>query len=59
MFSRIVQIQTEEREAYLENIPLPKLISEQTLSCDGIISEHKVWKSLISMENNKSPRNSQ
>ena len=43
-----VQNQTDELEAYLELIPLPKLT---TLSCEGIISE-AVFKSLKSMENN-------
>ena len=44
-------------EAYLELIPLLKLTNEQTLSCEGIISEDEVFKSLKSMENNKSPGN--
>ena len=42
-------------EVYLENIPLPKLANEQTLSCEGIISSDEVFKSLKSMDNNKSP----
>ena len=44
---------------YLENIniPLPTLINEQTLRCEGIISEDKVFKNLKSMENNRSSRN--
>ena len=57
MFSRKVQNQTDKIEAYLELIPLPKLTNEQTLSCEGIISEDEVFKSLKSMENNKSPGN--
>ena len=57
LFSRKVQFQTDIIEAYLENIPLPKLTNEQTLSCKGIISEDEVFKSLKSMENNKSPGN--
>ena len=57
MFSRKVQNQTDKTEAYLELIPLPKLTNEQTLSCEGIISEDEVFKSLKSMENNKSPGN--
>ena len=62
---RKLQIQTDEIEAYLANIPLPKITNEQTLSCEGIISEYEVFKSLSvktfkslkSMENNKSPGN--
>ena len=42
---------------YLENLPLPRLTNEQTLSCECIISQDGVFKSLKSMENNKSPRN--
>ena len=53
LFSCKVPFQTNKLEAYLENIPLPKLTSEQTLSCEGIISEDEVFKSLKSMENNK------
>ena len=49
-FLRKVQNQTDELEAYLKLIPLPKRTNEQTLSCEGIISE-AVFKSLKSMEN--------
>ena len=38
-------------------MPLPKLTNEQTLTCEGIISEDEVLKSLRSMKNNKSPGN--
>ena len=55
-FSRKVQFQTDKIEAYLENIPLPKLVNEQTLTCEDI-SEDEVFESLKSMENNKSPGN--
>ena len=44
-------------EVYLEDIPLPKLINEQALSCEGIISKDEVFESLKSIENNKSPGN--
>ena len=57
LFSRQVQVQTDKIDAYLDNIPLPKLTNEQTLSCEGIISEDEVFKSLKSMYNNKSPGN--
>ena len=53
----MLKFQTDIIEAYLENMPLPKLANEQTLSCEGIISEDEVLKSLKSMENNKSPGN--
>ena len=33
LFSRKVQFQTDIIEAYLDNMPLPKLTNEQTLSC--------------------------
>ena len=54
---RKVQFQTGIIKAYLDNIPLPKLTNEQTLSSEGIISEDEVFKSLKSMDNNKSPGN--
>ena len=57
MFSRKLSIQTDEVEAYLAKIPLPKMTNEQTSSCAGIISEDEVFKSLKSMENNKLPGN--
>ena len=55
LFLHKVQNQTFKIETYLENIPLPKLTNEQTLSCEGIISGAEVFKTLKSMENNKSP----
>ena len=55
MFSRKVQNQADKTEAYIELIPLPKLTNEQTVSCEGIISEDEVFQSLKSTENNKSP----
>ena len=57
MLSRKVQNQTDQIEAYLEHIPLPKLTNKKTLNCEGIISEDEVFKSLKSMENNKSSEN--
>ena len=57
LFSRKVQFQTEKIETYLENILLPKLTNEQTLSCESIVSGDEVYKSLKSMENNKPPGN--
>ena len=54
MFLRKVQNQTDKIEAHLEHIPLPKLTIEQALSCEGIISEDEVFKSLKSVEVNKS-----
>ena len=52
-----MQVQADKIDAYLDNIPLPKLTNEQTLSCEGIISEDEVFKSLKSIDNNKSPGN--
>ena len=57
LFSRQVQVQTGKIDAYLDNIPLPKLTNEQTLSCEGIISEDEVLKSLKSIDNIKSAGN--
>ena len=57
LFSRKVQNQTDKIEAYSELIPLLKLTNEQTISCEGIISENEVLKSLKSMKNNKLPGN--
>ena len=57
LFSLQVQNHPGIIVAFLELVPLPKLTNEQTLSCEGIISEDEVFKSLKSMENNKSPGN--
>ena len=57
LFSRKVQFQTHIIGEYLDNITLPKLTNEQTLSCEGIISKDEVFKSLKAMYNNKSPGN--
>ena len=57
LFSLQVQNHPGIIEAFLELVTLPKLTNEQTLSCEGIISEDEVFKSLKSMENNKSPGN--
>ena len=54
MFSLQVQNHPGIIEAFLELVPLPKLTNEQTLSCECIISEDEMFKSLKSMENNKS-----
>ena len=43
LFSRKVKFQTNRLDTYLENTPLPKLTNEQTLSCEGIISEDEVF----------------
>ena len=45
LFSRKVQNQTAKMKAYLELIPLPKLTNEQTLCCEGIISEDQEFTS--------------
>ena len=55
LFLPKVQIHTDKIKAYLENKPLSKFTNEKTLSCEGIISKDEVFKSLKSMENNKSP----
>ena len=52
-----VQIQTDEIQAYSENIPSPKLTKKQVLCCESIMSEDEMFKSWRSMENNKSPGN--
>ena len=57
LFPRKVQNQTDKIEAYLELIPLGKLTNEQTLSCEGILSEDEVFQSLSSIKNNKSSGN--
>ena len=49
------QSQTDIIEAYLENILLPKLTNDQTLSFEGIISEDEVLKNLKSLDTTKSP----
>ena len=57
LFLLKVQIHTGKIKPYLENKPLSKFTNEKTLSCEGIISEDEVFKSLKSKENIKSPGN--
>ena len=57
LFSSKVQFCKGKIEAHLERILLPKLTSEQTLSCECIISEDEVFNSLKSIKNNKSSGN--
>ena len=43
LFPRQVQNQTDKTEVHLEHVPLPKLTNEQTLSCEGIISQDEMF----------------
>ena len=42
---------------FLNDITIPSLTTEQSLSCEGNLTEKEIYNSLISFENNKSPCN--
>ena len=42
---------------FLNDITIPSLTLEQSLSCEGNLTEKEICNSLISFENNKSPGN--
>ena len=39
----------------LIDLTVPSLTTEQSLSCDGNLTETEIYNSLISFDNNKSP----
>ena len=42
---------------FLNDLTVPSLTTEQSLSCEGNLTEKEIYNSLISLENNKSPGN--
>ena len=42
---------------FLNDITIPSLTTEQSLSCEGNLTEKEIYNSLISFESNKSPGN--
>ena len=42
---------------FLNDLTVPSLTTEQSLSCEGNLTEKEIYNSLISFENNKSPGN--
>ena len=44
-------------QSFLDKVSLPKLNENQTLKCEGAITECELLKALSSIDNDKSPRN--
>ena len=44
-------------QSFLDKVSLPKLNENQTLKCEGAITEGKLLKPLTSMDKDKSPGN--
>ena len=42
---------------FLNDITVPSMTTEQSLSCEGNLTEKEIYNSFISFENNKSPGN--
>ena len=42
---------------FLNDITVPSFTTEQSLSCEGNLTEKEIYNSLISFESNKSPGN--
>ena len=57
LFKENLNTSKEAIFSFLENINLPTLTNEQTLECEGIISETELLKALKFVKNDKSPRN--
>ena len=44
-------------QSFLDKVSLPKLNENQTLKCEGAVTEGKLLKPLTSMDKDKSPGN--
>ena len=44
-------------QSFLDKVSLPKLLENQTLKCEDVITECELLKALTSMDNDKSPGN--
>ena len=57
LFKEKLSISDECIQSFLDKVPLPKLNENQTLKCEGAITECEHIKALTSMDNDKSPGN--
>ena len=57
LFKEKLSISKECTQSFLDNVSLPKLNENQTLKCEGVITECELLKALTSMDNNKSSGN--
>ena len=57
LFTEKLQIQNENKTAYLNQVTITILTEEQSQSCEGPTSENELLKALKNMSNNKSPGN--
>ena len=57
LFTEKLQIQNENKTAYLNQVTITILTEEQPQSCEGPTSENELLKALKNMSNNKSPGN--
>ena len=57
LFKEKLSILEESIQNFLDKVSLPKLYENQTLNCEGAITECDLLKALMSMDNDKSPGN--
>ena len=57
LFKEKLSISEECIQSFLDKVSLPKLNENQTLKCEGAITECELLKALTSMDNDKSPGN--
>ena len=57
LFKKKLSISDECIQSFLDKESLPKLNENQTLKCEGAITECEILKALTSIDNDKSPGN--
>ena len=57
LFKEKLSISEECIQSFLDKVSLPKINENQTLMCEGGITESELLNTLTSMDNNKSPGN--
>ena len=57
LFKEKLSLLEECIQSFLDKVSLPKLNENQTLKCEGAITECELLKALSSIDNDKSPRN--
>ena len=55
LYSEKNNVNTYEREVYLESLEFPTLSEEEAILCEGLITEEECRNAIFSMKNNKSP----
>ena len=57
LFKEKLSMSEESLQSLLDKVSLPKLNENQTLKCEGAMTESELLKAFTSMENDRSPQN--